>query len=823
MKSEAAVFSDGRIPEKDTFNLPRGSDTLFLVFAATQDTAYLQKVLKALKSIEPSAKIIGASSDEAIVPGKIVDNGAVAVTALSFVETTIQSRVLSSCEDVAEKADTLLHEDTKLLIAFSDAASVNGDLFLEALHGISPNTPVAGGVAATPTFRDTFVIEDDRIIERGAVVASFNSKNLEVYTDYSFGWQAAGRSFKITEAEGNKVVSISGISPVDLFTRYLGKDVVEAMPGVGSAFPLMIRRNERMIARGIIGIEGKSFIVSGNVRVDDEVYIGYGNQYTILRENGIHKRVLDALPNPDAIFNFYCEGRKLFLVRSIVEYEEELLNCVAPVSGMFTLGEFYGSESTDLLNFSSTVVALREGKSVKTEAVEFPKPPKLDEFGLIAEGLFRFIDIRAQELKSLAYYDELTGLPNKNLFGRILEKSIATVSRHGRSGALFFIDIDNFKDINDTAGHKEGDAVLHLVAQRLEKGLQKGERLCRFGGDEFVIVAENRGEGSETAELAEEILQKLKERIQVGLRSYHLTASIGITLFSKENRDREEILKQADIAMYRSKKLGKNRWTLYMESMGRHALQRYRTEQELRNAIEHRDLLLHYQPQYDMKTGHIVSMEALVRWQHPERGLLYPDSFIEVAEATGLIIPLGELVLDMALEFAAGCADVERVAVNISSVQFNDASFFSTVMRLLQKHGVDPHSLELEMTESIVMDDESETTELLFALAKEGIRLSIDDFGKGYSSLSYLKRMPIDTLKIDRSFVMDIPKNSSDTAIVKSMVAMAKALDLKVVAEGIETSEQVEFFKEEGDIVAQGYFYSKPLPPDIAKELLQCR
>ncbi len=821
MKSETVVFSGNSLPKKEMFD-PGGSATLFLVFAATPDREYLQRVLHGLKEIDPSAKIVGASSDEAIVPGKIVENGSVAVTALSFDDTTLKCESFSSCGDLKERVDTILCDDTKLLIAFSDASSVNGDLFLEALHDAAPDTPVIGGVAATPTFLDTFVIEDDEIIERGAVVASLNSEILKVYTDYSFGWQAAGRSFKITAANGNRIVSISGIPPADLFRHYLGRGVVEALPGIGSAFPLIIRRNDRMIARGIIGVDGDSFIVSGSVRVDDEVYIGYGNPHTILKESLIHKRILSEIPYPDAILNFYCEGRKLFLARSIVEYEEKLLSTLAPVSGMFTLGEFYGKGDSDLLNFSSTVAALKEGESSKRADVEFPKPPKLDQFELIAEGLFNFIDVRAEELKSLAYYDELTGLPNKHLFYDILEKAIAKVSHDNGMGALFLIDIDNFKDINDTAGHKEGDSVLRILAKRLEKGLEKNERLCRIGGDEFVIVAEEMSDEIQMESFAKSLLKKVKERVELGLRSYHLTASIGIALFSKENGDREEIMKQADIAMYHSKKLGKNRWSIYRESLGRNALERYRTEQELRSAIKYRQFILHYQPQYDMETGRVVSIEALVRWQHPERGVLFPDSFIEVAESSGLIVPLGELVLDMALEFAAGCADVKRVAVNISSVQFNDADFFPMVMRLLQKHGVSPQSLELEMTESVVMDDESETTELLFALAKEGIRLSIDDFGKGYSSLSYLKRMPIDTLKIDRSFVMDIPKNSSDAAIVRSMLAMARALELNVVAEGIETNDQVEFFKEEGDVVAQGYFYSRPLPPDEVKALLRC-
>ncbi len=814
MKSHTVVFSDNRVPKEGVFDISTKSRAFFVVIAATEDRDYVKKVLDALKNIYSDANIIGASSDEGISPEGIFQNPAVAVTALTFEESRVDTVYVSCSSEVAETAKRFIEDDTKLMISFSEAYSLNGELFLQELRSVSGSIPISGGVAATPNFKNTFIIQNGKIYDSGAVIAFLSSKSLTVYTDYSFGWQAVGRSFKITAAEGNRIVSVSGTSPVDFFTRYLGKEVVDAMPGIGSAFPFMVRRDNMLVARGIIGVEGNSFIVSGNVRVGDEVYIGYGNPYSILRQNGLHSRVVQKLPDPDCILSFYCEGRKLFLPREVVEYEERVLNAIAPTFGMFTLGEFFGNRRKNFLNFSSTVVALKEGDAGSMRKKEFPEPTKLEGLGLIADGLFHFIDVRVQELKHLAYYDELTGLPNRNLFTRILEKAISNVSTKDESGALFFIDLDNFKNINDTAGHKEGDEVLRLIAKRLGKGLGKKCTLCRFGGDEFVIVAEEMENSDETVQFAENILERLKDKIDIGLHGYHLTASIGATFFSKQNDDIEEILKQADIAMYRSKRHGKNRWSIYIDSMGRYAKERYLIEQQLRAAIKNRELALHYQPQYDIESGRIVSIEALVRWNHPELGILFPDSFIEVAESSGLIIPLGELVLDMALEFLTICKNMERIAVNISSKQFNDSDFFSTVMRLLAKHGLSPENLELEMTESVVMDDESETTKLLFALAEKGIKLSIDDFGTGYSSLSYLKRMPISTLKIDRSFVTDLPEDESDSAIVRSIVAMAKTLGLDLVAEGIETKEQEEFFKKEGGVIGQGYYYSKPVPPE---------
>ncbi len=820
VKVETKVFTEGEMPAKEVFAGLEGLSTLLLVFAATQNLNWLANFLKTLNEISPGSKIVGASTDEALSLNGLVGNGSVVLTALGFEKTSIRTAFGEGRVDGGELASRVIQDDTKLLIAFSDAATVNGEKFLSQIYEVSTDVIVAGGVAATPTFANTFVIESDRIITSGAVVVSFNSDRLKVHNDYSFGWRPVGRPMKITEADDNRVVSICDTSPMKIFSKYLGKAVVAAMPGLGSAFPLMIKRNSMLIARGIIGVEGESFIVSGSVREGDEVYIGYGDTNNIVSRSDRREAILEAICAPELILDFYCMGRKLFLRRNVVEYEKRLLDSIAPTVGMFTLGEYYGHERFDLLNFSSTVVALSEAEScVKKEIVPIT-PPEMDKLGLVSEGLFKFIEVRAAELEHLAYFDELTSLPNRVKFAKILESAITHLESDHSMGAILFIDLDNFKNINDTAGHDEGDKVLKIISQRLKRLIDEGMRLCRFGGDEFVIIVKNLKKSIDIDTFADNLLESVKEIVEVGVHSYYLTASIGITLFSRENSDIHELLKQADIAMYRSKKLGKNRWSIYTESMGLEATESYRLQRELRRGIEKRELLLHYQPQYDMESGKIVSLEALVRWNHPQRGLLYPDTFIEIAESSGLIVPFGELVMDMALKFLSECRSVERIAVNISSKQFNDAGFFSMVMRLLKKYGLKPENLELEMTESVVMEDDSETTELLFALAKEGVILSIDDFGTGYSSLSYLKRMPIATLKIDRSFVMDIPSDDSGVAIVKSIVAMAKALDLKLVAEGIETQEQAEFFRREGGVVAQGYFYSKPLPPEEISKLL---
>ncbi len=822
MEIQTEIFSNGALPDAERFARFSGRPTLLLVFAAMEERSYLQRLLHLLRKHLPHASILGASSDEALTPEGIVGNGNVVVTALGFKKgTSIRTASIPAGRSGEDLVEGLCGLKPKLLLAFCDAAAFNGETLLEQLHRRSPDSVISGGVASTPGFTGTFVIESDMVISGGAAVAAIASEHLFVHSDYSFGWRAVGRPFRVTEAEGNKVISIGGITPARLFAKYLGEEVVAAMPGLGSAFPLIVRRGEMEIARGILSVEGESFYLSGNVREGDRVYIGYGNVHTVIGQNGMSERICRALPGVEGILDFYCLGRKHFLPRRVVEYEESLLNGIAPTAGMFTLGEFFGRERADLLNFVSTVVALTE--TPEDDVVcrkETPPHPTIDEMDLISQGLLHFIEVRVEELEHIAYYDELTGLPNRTRFLMLLERSIQAVASRGEKGALFFIDLDNFKNINDTVGHSEGDIVLQRVAGRLQRRLGTGRTLCRFGGDEFVVISEGVEGSREVEELAESILEALKECVEVGVRTYHLTASIGISFFSENNDDIDELLKQADIAMYRSKTSGKNRWSIYRESMGLHAREHYRLEQELRRAIERRELILHYQPQYDIQTREIVALEALVRWEHPQRGLLYPDSFIEVAESSGLIVPFGEVVIDMALSFVAESPLVDRVAVNISSRQFNDPGFLSMVMRLLKRYDLGPENLELEMTESVVMDDDSDTTETLFALAREGIALSIDDFGTGYSSLGYLKRMPISTLKIDRSFVVGLPYDESDAAIVRSIVTMATSLGLGIVAEGIETEEQAEFFRREGRIVAQGYFYAKPMSADAVRRLL---
>lgn len=812
------ILKNKTLPNKEEFTSLIDKNILLQVFAATMDKVYLQNVLDILVSLLPKANIIGSSSDEVIAEDGILANENIVISILGFDNTTIKTSLMQSNTDDTPSTlvKNVIEKNTKLLISFCDAASINGEVYLDEIYSTCSHIPIAGGVAATPTFADTFVIESNNIINSGAVIASLNSDKLHVAIDNSFGWKPVGRKFTITKAESNCVMQIDDFTPLSLFKKYLGNKVANHMQELGSAFPLIIKRDGMSIARGILALDGESFIVSGNVKVGDDVYMGYGDSEVVLEQNNMHHKLLEQ--KPEVILNYYCEGRKIFLPRNFVEYEHKLLNSIAPTVGMFTLGEFYTDTNYQLLNFSSTIVALKESnKKDNTLRVSKIEVPAMDKLNLISEGLFNFINVRSKELSELAFYDELTGLANKHYFTNTLEYNLNTSKNNLHQGSIFLVDLDDFKKINETAGHHIGDEILKSIAKLLTTELDDSCMTFRFGGDEFIIISKNY---DNTSELAKKIMKIINTKIEIANRKYYLNSSIGITFYSKENATINELIKQVDIAMYHSKNAGKNKFSIYDYSMGEKAKYDYTIEQELRIAIKNKELVLHYQPQYNMRTNEIIAAEALVRWNHPTKGLLFPDTFIEIAEKSNLILPLGELVLDMALEFKSKTPKLKKIAVNVSPKQFNDKLLF-IIFSKLEKYNLQPSSLEIEMTESLSMNEDSDIIDILNSLSQVGIQISIDDFGTGYSSLSYLKRMPINVLKIDRSFIMDIPEDKNDVALTKTIIAMAKALEFDIVAEGIETKEQVDFLLKEDNIVAQGYFYSKPISEDEFIKLLK--
>jgi len=417
----------------------------------------------------------------------------------------------------------------------------------------------------------------------------------------------------------------------------------------------------------------------------------------------------------------------------------------------------------------------------------------------------------------LAHYDVLTGLPNRTLWNERIHSELRNAARHGDILAVLFLDLDHFKAVNDSLGHPVGDQLLSGVARRLADCLRDNDFLARLGGDEFVVLLPRISHQEDAALVARKLIAALQSPMPIDGHELSISVSIGIALYPDDGSDASDLLKHADVAMYSAKNQGRNAFHYFKPEMDTHALERLMLENALRRAIERNELVLHYQPQVTAGDATLQGVEALLRWQHPDLGLLPPLQFIGLAEESGLILSVGEWVLEAACRQQVAWATAGlpvSMAVNISAIQFRQADFVQTVQRLLDRTGIDPNCLELELTESALMQPTAEVLDRMQQLCDLGIRLALDDFGTGYSSLSYLKRLPIHRLKIDRGFVKDLPEDVEDAAIASATLSLARDLGMQVVAEGVENEAQRAFLAARGCQFMQGYLFSRPLPAD---------
>ncbi|HZF71083.1 putative bifunctional diguanylate cyclase/phosphodiesterase [Sulfuricurvum sp.] len=449
--------------------------------------------------------------------------------------------------------------------------------------------------------------------------------------------------------------------------------------------------------------------------------------------------------------------------------------------------------------------------------------------GNLKNALFELEDkqkILVQQRDTLdysAHYDSLTGIPNRLHFVEKLKQLIERNNKTAEPFAVWFIDLDRFKEINDSFGHSIGDGVLQEVAKRLENAIGK-ESVARFGGDEFAIIVENAQHKSDSEVIIKRFLDMLDVPMDVEGYEIFITCSAGASFFPNEAQSAEELLRNADSAMYQAKNEGKNTYQFYTEEMTKRVLERITLENSLRKALSSNEFVLYYQPQVDMSNEKIIGFEALIRWNNPEFGIISPIKFIPIAEDTGLIIEIGEWVIEEAsrqmMEWKNEGFNPGYIAVNISGKQLIHGNLEKIIPNILKRNSCPPALIELELTESIIMNNPEYSKNILAQLAESGFKLAIDDFGTGYSSLAYLKNLPINKLKIDKSFVDNLPEDQADCEIVKSIIHLAKGLKLKIVAEGIETKKQGQFILKEGCRVAQGYYYFKPLPAEEVRLLL---
>ncbi|PTQ91020.1 putative bifunctional diguanylate cyclase/phosphodiesterase [Agitococcus lubricus] len=454
----------------------------------------------------------------------------------------------------------------------------------------------------------------------------------------------------------------------------------------------------------------------------------------------------------------------------------------------------------------------------------------------ITQDITELVDAQ-QRIRNLAYYDALTGLANRQLFRELLQHELQRAQRHDKQCALLFIDLDRFKRINDTLGHDVGDMVLQIVGNRINTCIRssdiaalhqanptKNEQVARLGGDEFTVVLTDIAQPEDAAQVARRILEAMAQPIQIGTQELIISASIGIALGPQDGYDVESLLKNADLAMYAVKDKGRNSYHFFDHTMNETVLNKFALENDLRKAIEQDQLELYFQPKINPLSGDIVGAEVLLRWKHPHRGMVSPVTFIPVAEESGFIVELGAWVLKRACEinreWQSRGMPIVPLAINLSAANFRHHDLLPDIRRTLEDLKLQPNFLVIELTEGILMNDVDETIQTLQALKDMGVYLSVDDFGTGYSSLNYLKRFPLDELKIDRSFVKDIISDPNDAAITAAIIGLAQNLKLSVVAEGVETTEQADFLLRRGCNTMQGYLFAKPMPQEDFEQML---
>jgi diguanylate cyclase (GGDEF)-like protein len=602
--------------------------------------------------------------------------------------------------------------------------------------------------------------------------------------------------------------------------------------GASSAAPLTFD-DARAAEEALSSLRGQPNVVAARL------YTASGEPFASYLRRGSMSQSLPPAPGPEG---YRFVGGSLHLVRRI-SLRGETVGTIAIQAGLSALvaNEVRSAAAVFFIMAGVGIVALLAARRLQglvvapiqeladaarqvTESKDFSvrvRSRARDEIGTLAtafNGMLAEIESRDALLSYMALHDPLTGLPNRALFTDRLTLAMAGARRHHSSLAIMFLDLDRFKIVNDSLGHAAGDELLKLAAERLRRGLRNEDTVARNGGDEFVLLLPGLGEPGAAALVANRILASLREPFDVGGQSIFISCTIGISLYPADGDDAGGLVRQADIAMYRAKDNGRDGYQLYTAALQERAVARMDMERSMREALLRQEFLLHYQPVVDLRSGSILGAEALLRWPVPGRGFVPPSEFIPVAEDCGLIVALGEWVLRAACRQAQAWrshgSPAFRISVNLSTRQFRNSNLAPEIEAILTETGLPAGNLELEITESLVMDSSTQSQATLNRLRSAGVRFALDDFGTGYSSLAYLRRFALNVVKIDRSFVQDIATDVKAAAVARAIIALAHGLGLEVVAEGVETEEQRDALVLDGCDSMQGFLVSRPLPPD---------
>jgi len=813
------------------------SSLLIQLFPAFADREYIQQLLGEICSLLPSAIIIGATTDGEIMNGLVTQNQTV-VSFTQFKHTTLDCYGIEHSDDGFLSGQAmvvkLVKKETKAVISFSSGLNTSGEKYLDGIDSLNRDVIVAGGLAGdNAKFVKTYVFTKDTIFDSGAVAVALNSEILQVYNEYAYSWDRVGMELLITSAKDNRVYTIDNRKAYDVYSHYLGENIAKRLPESGTEFPLVINRDGFSVSRAVMSVEEDgSLIFAGNLKVGDVVQFGYGNVDSIFERS--EEIVTDVGNRPaEAIFIYSCMARRHYLGKDI-EVETFSFNDIAPTAGFFTYGEFFSSKNRELLNQTMTLLILSENSSrvdIKKRVIHKKNSDNFTTMHNSVNALANLVKVTSKELNTKtqrlfhqAHHDSLTGLPNRTLFNDRLSHALSLGKRHNQEHAVFFIDLDNFKNINDSLGHDIGDSVLKIVAARLDESVRIEDTLARLGGDEFALIVEDINSVDDVSFYAQRILDTLSQECIVAGHTFHLSCSIGISLFPQDGTNTQNLLKYSDVAMYKAKESGRNNFQFYSSEMTALVLDGMELEADLRVAIANNEFEVYYQPKMDVPNNIVRGLEALVRWNHPKKGRISPNKFIPYAEKSDLIVSIDTIVMNSAMEqvkawYKEGL-NPGILSVNLAIKQLESDNFLQLVKDTLSNHDFKAEWLNFEVLEREIMNNPEQSVKKLKDISALGVSISIDDFGTGQSSFTYLKRFPLNELKIDKSFVDDVPFDEEDNAIVKTVIALADALSLNIIAEGVESKEQVEFLLDNGCSNMQGYYFCKPLSTAYIREFL---
>ncbi len=801
------------------------ANTLVQIFCAEPNTTYIQKIQAIIKTKFPKSVFLGATSDGTIESGQFHERKSV-ISITQFEKTIIKDLFVDLGHSTnyfqigKEVAQKLIDRETKVIITFADGMSVNGEEYVKGISSINNEVVVSGGMAGdNGEMKETFVFNKECITPNGIVAVSLSGKELYINNGYSFDWMPIGKEMRVTKAVGNKVYEIDGKSVIDIYAKYLGKDIAKQLPKTGIEFPLVFKKGDIYIGRAVIGrCDDGGLIYAGNIPEGTMVRFGVGNISLIVRdasysiESSIKKYTL----KPEAIFIYSCMARRR-LLGHYVSYELQMLESVAPSGGFFTYGEFYKDEGNEFFNETLTFLLLSEDNTKKINSRTIVSHKNIEEMNTVHalanlanvvsmeleelnKNLSKRVEESTQEIYKQAYYDKLTGLPNRLSLIKRLHESVGEV--------IFLINVDDFTSINDFYGHAFGDKVLEKLSVILQGFVQTQDgELYKLPSDEFAIILKVPYQYSLIEEMIQTIIFMVENYHFVidDIRIY-LRVAIATALINSDGLG----LANADISLKMAKKSSKA-YMIYNNDAN--ILKRYEQNLNmvnlLKEAIEEDKILAYYQPIYDAKTQQVVKYEALVRLKKSEDKILSPYAFLETSKKVRLYQHITKMMIDKTCEYFS--QNKQEFSINFDFEDILNQSTREYFIQKVKAAGIEDQ-VTVEILETTELTAENEVLQHIKTFRELGIKIAIDDFGSGFANFEYLTKINATYIKLDGSIIKNIDKDLNTQIIVDTIIGFAKKMGLKTIAEFVHSKEVYEIVKDLGVDYVQGYYFAEPKP-----------